>query len=397
MGLTTNLETPLMKNPSIPFILLFNNFRVLWFVVFWVAASSISVSSQEIGRTNDSERIESEQSFFKYKNTIDYESDPFAKGVKIQNALKGFRFSPPEIGLEHPESFVERRPLPSFRFSLQKWSSIELPVIEPYEAQILLKDLSARKEPIRIGRFGSATGEINRRFDRFFPTPDFPIVDEKTESDLATDDPPAKVPPEEKFHWRPAINQSLMMLGIQHGYALVAQEKTRQALANGNFFTDYWRSVRGLRGWDDGNRFFTNYIAHPMQGGLTGFIFIQNHDRAKKQKFAESKQYWKDRFKALIWSTAWSTQFELGPISQSSIGNVGHYGGLAYVDLVVTPTVGTAWMMSEEAIDRYIIRHIETHSLPFRAILRMFLNPMRTVANMLRFREPWYRDRPLLR
>jgi hypothetical protein len=210
----------------------------------------------------------------------------------------------------------------------------------------------------------------------------------------AGDDPPAKMPSENKFHWRAAINQSLMMIGIQHGYALIAQEKTRKAVANGKFFSDYWNSVKSIEGWDDGNRFATNYIAHPMQGGLTGFIFVQNHDRAKAQKFGESKQYWKDRFTAFVWSTAWSTQFELGPISQSSIGNVGLSGHMGYVDLVITPTVGTAWLITEEAIDRYVIRHIESRSMMMKALARMFLNPMRTVANLLRFREPWFRDRP---
>ncbi len=199
--------------------------------------------------------------------------------------------------------------------------------------------------------------------------------------------------PRERFHWKPAIEQSLMFLGVQHGYALIFQEKTRRAL-KGPFFRDYWHSIKGTSGWDDGNRFFTNYIAHPMQGGLTGFIYVQNHDRLRRQVFAESRQYWRDRAKAFVWSAAWSTQFELGPISQSSIGNVGMYGKMGYVDLVITPTVGTAWLVSEEAIDRYLIRHVETRAFLLKVTLRIFLNPMRTMANVLRFREPWYRDRP---
>jgi hypothetical protein len=207
------------------------------------------------------------------------------------------------------------------------------------------------------------------------------------------DDEPQDIDDPGGFRWRPAINQSLMLLGIQHGYALVAQEKTRSAVANGNFFGDYWRSVKGLRGWDDGNKFFTNYIAHPMQGGLTGFIYVQNSPRAMRQKFGDSREYWNDRFKALLWSAAWSTQFELGPISQSSIGNVGMYGGMGYVDLVVTPTVGTAWLVTEEAVDRYWIRHWERTGFFMRILLRTFLNPMRSVANLFRFKEPWYRDR----
>jgi hypothetical protein len=198
----------------------------------------------------------------------------------------------------------------------------------------------------------------------------------------------------EKFHWRPAILQSIAIQGVQHLYAITVQEKTRREL-KGPFFKDWFKSVRGLHGWDDGNRFFTNYVAHPMQGGLTGFIFVQNHDRLKKQKFAESKTYWVDRLKTLAWAAAWSTQWELGPMSQASIGNVGLKKGMAFVDLTITPTVGTWWMISEEAIDRYIIRHLEKKTnFVVKIFLRTLLNPMRSVANALRWKQPWYRDRP---
>ena len=208
----------------------------------------------------------------------------------------------------------------------------------------------------------------------------------------ADDDDPANPPESEKFHWKPAIYQSLAAQGFQHAYALIFQEKTQRAL-KGKFFSDYWESVKGVRGWSDGNKFFTNYIAHPMQGSFTGFIFVQNHDRAKRQVFNESPQYWKDRLKALAWSAAWSTNWEVGPISQSSIGNVGLYGHQGYVDLVLTPTVGTAWMITEEALDRYIIRHHDGKSLTRRIMFRTFLNPTRSVANVFRFKVPWYRDR----
>ncbi len=240
------------------------------------------------------------------------------------------------------------------------------------------------------------SGKAGTRWRCFFSNPDTGFVAPKRFTPShgdESDDSDAKSPPLERFHWKPAIVQSLLIQGFQHGYALAAQEKMRRAL-KGPFFKDYINSLKGLAGWDDGNRFFTNYVAHPAQGGMTGFIFVQNHDRVKKQKFAESKQYWKDRLSALVWSTAWSTNWELGPISQSSIGNLGLKGGMGYVDLVITPTVGTVWLISEEAIDRYIIRHIEKKNFLFKIAVRIFLNPMRSVANALRFKEPWYRDRP---
>ena len=195
----------------------------------------------------------------------------------------------------------------------------------------------------------------------------------------------------EKFHWKPAIVQSVVIQGFQLSYALLLQDKTRRAL-KGPFWKDYIESVRLTRGWDDGNKFFTNYIAHPMQGGMTGFIFVQNHNKTKKQKFGESKQYWKDRFKAFLWSTAWSTNWELGPVSQSSIGNVGLSGHMGYVDLVITPTVGTGWLLTEEAFDRYVIRHLETRGPGVKILARTLLNPMRSVANVLRLKTPWHRD-----
>ncbi len=209
------------------------------------------------------------------------------------------------------------------------------------------------------------------------------LIDET--KDLATD---------QGFQWRPAIYQSFMMMAIQHGYAIGFQEKTRRAL-KGPFFRDYWNSVKGLDGWDDGNKFFTNYIAHPMQGALTGFIYLQNQPRTRNQRFGMSKEYWHDRLIAFVWSTAWSTQWELGPISQSSIGNVGLYGGMGYVDLVITPTVGTAWLVTEEALDRYVISKWERRGWTMKVIARMLLNPMRTIANLLRFQVPWYRERPV--
>lgn len=207
--------------------------------------------------------------------------------------------------------------------------------------------------------------------------------------------PDAPAPPRrEGFNWRGAIGQSLIFLAVQHGYA-VTQPKTREAL-KGKFWKDYTGSVRALRGWDDGGRFFTNYIAHPLQGSFTGFIYVQNSPQALREQFSMSGKYWRTRLKAMAWSAAWSTQFEIGPISQASIGNVGLKGKQTWGDVVVTPTVGTAMLISEDAIDRFIMKRIERSTGNYYVVIfsRMLLNPTRTVANLFRFKLPWYRDRP---
>lgn len=202
------------------------------------------------------------------------------------------------------------------------------------------------------------------------------------------------------FHWEAALKQSLLFLGVQHGYALT-QAKTRRAL-KGPFWKDYFRAVAGTSGWADGGRFFTNYISHPMQGAISGYIQVQNDPRGINEEFSRSRRYWTSRLKAMAWTAAYSTQFEIGPISQSSIGNVGLYSSLdgkkrkmAYGDMVVTPTLGTAWLVGEDALDRYLVRWVEgrTDRLLWRGLARVLFNPMRGAANLIRFKTPWYRDR----
>lgn len=195
-----------------------------------------------------------------------------------------------------------------------------------------------------------------------------------------------------RFHWGAAFKQSLLFLSIQHGYALT-QPKTRRELG-GNFFKDYARSVRSLHGWGDGGRFFTNYVAHPMQGSMMGFVQVQNDPAGSRLRFGRSGEYWRSRMRALAWSAAWSTQFEIGPLSQASIGNVGLHGKQTYVDLVMTPTAGLGLLVVEDALDRYVVERLErrTHNRYVRILSRMVLNPTRSSANLLRFKKPWHRD-----
>ena len=197
------------------------------------------------------------------------------------------------------------------------------------------------------------------------------------------------------FNWRGAVGQSLMFLGVQHGYAILGQAKTRRAL-KGKFWNDYVDSVKSLRGWDDGGRFFTNYIAHPLQGSFNGFIYVQNSPQARREQFSMKSIYWQTRLKAMLWTTAWSTQFEIGPISQASIGNVGEKNKQTWEDIVVTPTLGTAMLVTEDALDQYLIKAIErrTDNFYIKIFSRMLLNPTRNFSNLLRFKAPWYRDRP---
>ena len=213
-------------------------------------------------------------------------------------------------------------------------------------------------------------------------------ADAEAPRDLTADAPPLP----NKFHWSAAVEQSLLFLGVQHGYALT-QPKTRRDL-RGPFLKDYFASVKSLHGWGDGGRFFTNYVAHPLQGSLLGFVQIQNDPAGARRRFGKSGGYWRSRMKALAWSAAWSTQFEIGPVSQASIGNVGLHQKQTYVDLVITPVGGLGLILVEDAVDRYVIERIEraTRSYFLKIASRVVLNPTRSVANLLRFKTPWHRD-----
>lgn len=184
----------------------------------------------------------------------------------------------------------------------------------------------------------------------------------------------------------------MRFLTIQHGVRLT-QEKTIDQL-HGPFFEDYFESVRGLRGWKDGDSAFTNYVGHPMQGAVTGYIQVQNDPRGRRASITDGAVYWKSRLKAMAWSAAYSTQFELGPYSEASIGNVGKTPGtMGFVDLVVTPTGGLGIMLAEDAFDQFVVARLERQvSPPTMRFLRMVFSPNRTVANLLRFKKPWRRD-----
>lgn len=200
----------------------------------------------------------------------------------------------------------------------------------------------------------------------------------------------------EGFHWRAAIEQSLIFLAVQHTFRMT-EEKTRRELG-GPFFKDWFDAVKSTHGWDDGGRQFTNYVAHPMQGAFNGYIQIQNDPKGIGREFNDSKAYWKSRLKAMGWAAIWSTQFELGPLSQASIGNVGagkyEAKKMAYVDLVITPTMGFTWIVAEDAVDHYVIEWIErrTQNRFVRNAARMFMNPVRSCANVIRFKPMWHRD-----
>lgn len=195
------------------------------------------------------------------------------------------------------------------------------------------------------------------------------------------------------FNWSGALKQSGLLLGLQHSLRML-QEKTRNRL-DGKWWQDYLTSIEGLQGWDDGNPIITNYVGHPMMGAITGFIQIQNDPRGIGLEWApHDANYWQSRMKAMFWAALYSTQYELGPLGEAMIGNVGFdRGTMGYVDLVVTPTGGLGMILLEDWLDKRVVAKLERGKSERQArFLRVVLNPQRSIANLLRFKRPSHRD-----
>lgn len=201
------------------------------------------------------------------------------------------------------------------------------------------------------------------------------------------------------IRWGDVGLQSLFFLGIEHGFRLLdpKQPYTRAAL-KGPFFKDWFDTVKDLKGWSDSDEFIINYIGHPVQGAVSGRILLQNDPSFPYVEPGFNRGYGSSCLKAFGFSFLYELQFELGPMSEASLGNSKgtplYPHPTSYVDIVITPTVGTGWMMGEDLADRHLIvpleRKISNRRLVF--LIRTFSNPSRTMANALRFKWPWYRD-----
>ena len=188
------------------------------------------------------------------------------------------------------------------------------------------------------------------------------------------------------------LKQGVRFLAIEHIFRLVTESHTRGGgigLGRG-----YRTAVGSLHGWSDGDPFHVNYIGHPIQGAIAGFIWQQNDKRYRAVRFGRSPEYWKAKLRATAFSFVYSEQFEIGPVSEASIGQIQKsYVEQGFVDHVLTPVLGLAWQVGEDSLDRYVVRWIERRTTRpwIRAVARTGLNPTRSFANIMAAREPWHR------
>src|SRR5215204_1206710 len=158
-----------------------------------------------------------------------------------------------------------------------------------------------------------------------------------------------------------AFADSLKLLMIEHGTRVAFQEKTRRELS-GPFWRDYRRSVRVPGQWEDTDTWWVNYIGHPIHGAAAGYIWI-DHERDAPADISLQRKYWSTRGRATAWAAVYSLQFELGPLSEASIGNVGMRAETTgWVDHVVTPVGAFGWILAEDALDRFLVKWVEART-----------------------------------
>ncbi len=163
----------------------------------------------------------------------------------------------------------------------------------------------------------------------------------------------------------------------------------------GPFFRGYFDAVTNIHGWDDGDPYYVNYIGHPMQGAIASYIWVHNDGRYKYSTVGWNRDYWRGRVRSLAFSYAYSAQFEVGPLSEASLGKIQRkYPAQGFVDHIITPVIGLGWMVGEDALDRFVVIPLERRfeNALVRMMVRSWLNPARSFSNAMRWKVPWYRD-----
>jgi hypothetical protein len=130
-----------------------------------------------------------------------------------------------------------------------------------------------------------------------------------------------------------------------------------------------------------------------MQGSVSGYIWIQNDPAYRDAEFGRNRRYWKGRLRAAAFALAYSELFEIGPVSEASIGAIqAFYPQQGFVDHIITPVVGLGWIIAEDVVDKYVIQRWDHPGIyPWVRMLLRGLNPSRSFANTFAGHVPWYR------
>ena len=228
--------------------------------------------------------------------------------------------------------------------------------------------------------------------DAYSPDPSVPLASPLLPAPIPIT--PQKNSEPEGVKWGSLFNQSFRFILFEQSYRYATEPATRDP--GRPFFRGYIDSVGALHGWADGDPFYVNYVGHPMQGAVSGYLWTLNDTRYRYVEFGRSSEYWKSRLRAGAFAWAYSEQMEIGLFSEASIGNIqASEPQQGLVDHIITPSIGLGWMIAEDAMDQYLVRFVErkTQNRLVRSLVRSGANPSRSLANALAGQWPWARSR----
>jgi hypothetical protein len=217
---------------------------------------------------------------------------------------------------------------------------------------------------------GPAPAEVPRAFrelctlESSLPAPKLPKAGLSTAFVLHDPIPsadPATTPSPEKgaIAWRSLFRDSIVLLLVQQTYRLTLEDNTTRENLGGPFFKEWFASASTLCCWDDGDRMTTNYLFHPLMGSTTSFVFANNHRASQETPIGTSGRYWKAKGAQGLYSFIYSLNYEIGPLSEASIGNIGlKPGEMTYCDFVLTPGIGLLISIGEDAARLHIIDRV---------------------------------------
>ena len=122
--------------------------------------------------------------------------------------------------------------------------------------------------------------------------------------------------------WRSLLRDSMVMLLVQQTFRVTFEDSTRENLG-GPFFKEWFESASTLCCWDDGDKTTTNYLFHPLMGSTSAFVFANSHRASQDTPIGANSRYWKAKGAQGIYAFIYGLNFELGPLSEASLGNVG--------------------------------------------------------------------------
>jgi hypothetical protein len=99
---------------------------------------------------------------------------------------------------------------------------------------------------------------------------------------------------------------------------ITADQSDRHLLLNKAYWSEYSLQFNTRR-WDDDDGIKVNYIGHPMEAAIAGYIEVQNDPRGRELRISRSRRYWNSRFRAFLWETVYSTYWEIGPTGETAI------------------------------------------------------------------------------